>query len=43
MSESQQTWGMVKKVMGNTGVTIKAPVMMYKVVVQVVLLYGSEI
>ena len=43
LSESQQIWGMVKKVMGKTGVTIKAPKMMYKVVVQVVLMYGSEI
>ena len=35
--------GVVAKVPGNTGVSIKAQEMMYKSVVHVVLLYGSEI
>ena len=34
---------MTEKVMGNTGAQIKAQAMMYKVVVQAVLLYGSGI
>ena len=34
---------MAEKLMGKTGLPIKAPVMMYKVVVQVVLLCESEI
>ena len=36
-------WGMLAKVLGKTGAPIKARAMVYKVVVQVVLLYGSEI
>ena len=34
---------MVENVLGKTGAPIKARVMMYKEVVHVVLLYGSEI
>ena len=43
LSKSQSRLGMAEKFMGNTGALFKARDMMYKVVVQVVLLYGSEI
>ena len=41
--KAQQRWGIVTKVMWNTGAPIKSRSVMYKVVVQAVLLYRSEI
>ena len=43
LRKSQSRLGMVVKVMGTTGAPIKAWEMMYKVVVQALLLYVSEI
>ena len=40
LRKSQRRWGMVAKVMGNTGAPIKAQAMMYTEVAQAVLLYG---
>ena len=41
--KSQRKWVMLANVMGKTGVDIKARVMMYKAIVQAVLMYGIEI
>ena len=38
---AQSKWGMVAKVLDNMGYPIKAWAIMYKAVVQVVLLYGG--
>ena len=43
LRKSHGIWGMIVKVIGKTGRPIKVQVMMYKVVFQAVLLYGSEI
>ena len=43
LRKAQYLWGMIAKVMGKKGAPIKAQPMMYKMVVQAVLLYGSEI
>ena len=43
IEKSQHRWGLVVKVLGKTGDPVKSRVMMYKLVVQPVLLYGSEI
>ena len=43
MRKSQRIWGVVAKVVGEAVATIKGFVMMYKAVVQVVLLYRSKI
>ena len=43
LRRSNQIWGMVANVLGKTGFLIKSRVMMYKVLVQAFLLYGSEI
>ena len=38
-----RSWGLVAKVLGKIGSPIKAQAMIYKALVQAVLLYGSEI
>ena len=43
LHKSQRRWGRVTKAMGKTGAPIKAREMMYKAVLYIVLLYGSEI
>ena len=43
LQKYKRLWGMVEKVMGVTGAPIKAWAMIYKALVQTVLLYGSEI
>ena len=43
LQEDKMIWGMVAKVLGKTGVPIKSTVMMYKGVVQALLLYVKEI
>ena len=43
LRKDHRRWGMVEKVMGERGVPINAWTMMYKLVVQSVLLYGSKI
>ena len=42
LRKSQWRWGVVVKVMLKTGSTVRACEMMYKAVVQKVLLYGSK-
>ena len=42
LRKSQRRCGMVSKVLGKTGAPIKSRVMMYKTVVQPVLLYRSK-
>ena len=43
LQKSQRIWGMVEKVLVQTGGNIKARAMMYNMVVQLVILYGREI
>ena len=43
LRKAHRIWGMVEKVMGKTGATIKPRLMVYKAVVWAVLMYGSEI
>ena len=43
MSKVQQLWVIVAKVFLNTGAMVRAREMMHKVVVQMVLVYGSDI
>ena len=43
LRKAHRIWGMLAKVLGKTGVPIKYRVMVYNVIVQVVLLYGSKI
>ena len=43
LRKAHRIWGMVEKVMGKTGATIKARLMVYKALVWAVLMYGSEI
>ena len=43
LRKSHRRWGMVEKFLGKTGKPIKARAMMYKAVVQLVLLYGRKI
>ena len=40
LCKSKRRWGVVEKVMGKTGAPIKACAMVYKAVVQEMLLYG---
>ena len=42
LNKSQRSWRMVEKVLGKTGAPIKAQEMMYKVLVQNLLLYGIK-
>ena len=43
LQKDQRRWGMVEKVPGKMGKLIKERTMMYKAVVQAVILYGIEI
>ena len=43
LCKSKRRWGVVEKVLSKTGAPIKVRAMMYKTVVQEVLLYGREI
>ena len=43
LRKAQIIWGLLEKVLGKTRAPIKAQEMMYKAVVQEVLMYGSEI
>ena len=43
LRNSQRRWGMVEKVLGKTGVPIKTWAIIYKLLVQAVLMYGSGI
>ena len=42
LSKAQRRWGMVEKVLKNTGELVRSQVMLYKLVVQMVLLYRSN-
>ena len=43
LRKANRRWGMVAKLMGKIRVPIKARVVMYRAVVQTVLMYGGEI
>ena len=42
LRKAQRRWGTVEKVLGKKGAPIKDRPMMYKAILQAVLLYGSE-
>ena len=42
LSKAQRWLGVVVKLLTKTGVMVRAPAMMYRAVVQIVLLYGSN-
>ena len=42
LRKSQQWWWMLKKLLTKTGATVQAQAMMYKALVQTVLIYESE-
>ena len=43
LRKAQRQWGMISRVLENTGAMVRDRGVMYNVVVQPVLLYGSEI
>ena len=42
LSKAQRRWGMVSRVMVKAGVTVKSRAMVYKPVLQMLPMYGSE-
>ena len=42
MRKAQRQWGVTEKLLKNTGVTVREQAMIYKAVVQKVLLYGNK-